>query len=279
MDNTNNADYSTHNTLLSTLKNSFQNNRQYFFLAIPLILILLFIPVIIISFSSKKPATTVSKSNSSLPPTNKSSQNISQQTSQKLLPVIDTTPSNNATNISIYPTVSATFKNPLTQTEQKSITLNISSSIPGNISWSNDERTIIFTPTQPFTTNQNYTVIISSNNGSYSWSFTTASPDTISTADQQKEQSQADLNYASKEAQFQQNYPWYNDLPLQTETYYVYFDTNSKSFIGILYPSNSSSASVDNQVAGMKSDIQTQLTNLGIPYNNYPLNWEVTPEP
>ncbi len=274
--NTNNAEYSTHNTLLTTLKNSFQNHREYFFLAIPLILILLFIIITIAFYSPKKPSTANNlQSHPTLPPNN-SSQNISEQPA---LPIIATTPLNNATSVNIYPAVSATFKDPLTRTEQTALTLNVSPSVPGSSNWSSDGKTITFIPTQPFSTNQNYTIILSSNKGSYSWGFTTMSVDNVSPTDQAKEQTQADLNYGKHEQSVNNNYPWYNDLPLQTDSYYFYFDLNSKSFIGILYPSNSSNESIDSQVASMKSDIQTQLTNMNIPYTNYPLNWEVTPEP
>ncbi len=94
-----------------------------------------------------------------------------------------------------------------------------------------------------------------------------------------KSQTQADLKYSKYIKDIYTNYPWYNSLPLQTTSYFVYFDPNKKSFTGKLYPKSSTTTSVDQQVALMKSEILEKLKNLSIPTTTYPFDWQVTQQP
>lgn len=101
---------------------------------------------------------------------------------------------------------------------------------------------------------------------------------TLTIPQQQESQTQADKNYGAWQKGVDTSYPWYNNLPLQTPNYFVYFDLDTKKFVARLYPSQSSPTSVDTQVAGMKSEITAKLQGLGIDTSKFELDWQVTPE-
>jgi hypothetical protein len=93
-----------------------------------------------------------------------------------------------------------------------------------------------------------------------------------------QKQDASEIQQAEEQAAIQKDYPWFNSLPLQESNYFVYFDVNKKSFVGLLYPKTSSSVSVDNQVAQMKTEAQAKLTQKSIPWQNYQFSWKVTPK-
>ena len=101
----------------------------------------------------------------------------------------------------------------------------------------------------------------------------------MSLEEQAREQAIADKNFRIWEAEVAEKYPWLNELPLQTDSYFFYFDIDKEAFIGTLYPNSTSTIPTQTQVDAMKIEIITELTQLGIPYSNYPLEWEVIPEP
>lgn len=94
-----------------------------------------------------------------------------------------------------------------------------------------------------------------------------------------QKQAAGDETFAKEQAAIQQKYPWINNLPIDNKRSFIYFDADSASFVGLLYPTRSSSVSIDDQVAGMKSEAQNELLNLNINYQSYPFEWKVTPEP
>lgn len=94
-----------------------------------------------------------------------------------------------------------------------------------------------------------------------------------------KKQEQSDREFAEEQASIQRNYPWFDKLPLQTDSYFFYFDAEIKSFVGLLYPKTSKIIPVETQVSSMKIEIVNQLNSMGIPSSQYPISWEVTPEP
>ncbi len=120
----------------------------------------------------------------------------------------------------------------------------------------------------------------SSPSNSQTNSFQNTPPPSMSTQDQIKAQEQADRNYAETTKQIDTQYPWLDKLPLQVpNTYYVYFDINQKQFIAKLYPKASSSIPVDQQVENFKKEIQSKLLNLIPNYTNYPISWDIKPQP
>lgn len=84
--------------------------------------------------------------------------------------------------------------------------------------------------------------------------------------------------HAKEQAAIQESFPWFDKLPLQEENYFVYFDAEKVTFFGLLYPKTSSSRPVEEQVERLKAGIQQRLTDMDIPWKNYPFNWKVTPE-
>lgn len=108
---------------------------------------------------------------------------------------------------------------------------------------------------------------------------TNQSQQSPTTEEQIKTQSAADQDFAQKAKQVQQSYPWYNQLPFQNTDYFVYFNLDSKEFIARLYPKQSASQSIDEQVNNFKAEITSRLTVIGVDVNQYTINWEVNPEP
>lgn len=90
-------------------------------------------------------------------------------------------------------------------------------------------------------------------------------------------QAQADQDFAAKIKANNDLYPWLNKLPFQTKNYYVYFDVDQKQFITKLYPQSSSTTSVDQQVADLKTEIITRLQSTIPNYTQYNIQWEVKP--
>lgn len=72
---------------------------------------------------------------------------------------------------------------------------------------------------------------------------------------------------------------WFDELPLQTTKYFVYYDTEKHSLIGLLYPDTYSSTSIDKQVVALKNEILKKLKDLGVNTSQIPISWKVTPVP
>ena len=190
---------------------------------------------------------------------------------------IDTvSPQNNTNNVGIFSPIQITFTTPVPIRERTALTLSFAPALEGTIRWSSDNKTLTFTPSSPLSNGKQYTAAIAHNN-QYSWQFTTVSVENTSQADQEKSQTIADQNYIEWEKSVDQSYPWLEKLPLETENYFFYFDIDTKSFVGQLYPSGSSEISEADQVTAMKAEIMTSLTNLGIP-TTFPFDWQITKE-
>lgn len=84
------------------------------------------------------------------------------------------------------------------------------------------------------------------------------------------EQQKVDQEYSDWEQSVKDSYPWRKKMPLTSEKYYVYFDLNSKVFIGRLYLTPE-----DNDVQ-IKADILRQLKeDKQIPIENFKFEWQV----
>jgi hypothetical protein len=94
-----------------------------------------------------------------------------------------------------------------------------------------------------------------------------------------QEQAKNDEQFAKEEEAIREAYPWFDNLPLQTDDYFVYFDAEKKSFIALLYPKTSSQTSVDDQVTDIKSRISLRLKKLlDVDLSKYPVEWQINPE-
>lgn len=85
-------------------------------------------------------------------------------------------------------------------------------------------------------------------------------------------QSQADKKYGDLWANIYKQYPWASKLPIQTDTYFVYLDPNSKHLIAKLYPKTSSTAEVDS----LKSSITKRLEGMGAVITEITIDWKIS---
>lgn len=87
-----------------------------------------------------------------------------------------------------------------------------------------------------------------------------------------EEQRKDDEEVGRRELEIRTKFPWFMKLPLKGDNYFVYFETNSEVFTGLLYPTT-----WDN-VDKMKTEIKTKLKDIyGIPVDKYSFEWKVNP--
>lgn len=91
-------------------------------------------------------------------------------------------------------------------------------------------------------------------------------------------QTEADEKYGKWQEEVITNYPWYNELPLQTGDYFVYFDVDQKKFISQLYPKSTNPTPINQQVENMKQRIMSELQAKKITTSNYEFVWNVSVE-
>lgn len=208
---------------------------------------------------------------------------ISTRDNQRSLPpedlsIISTIPINSEANVGIYPTIKINFSRVLTSTEKRAVKVTINPSAKNTMNWRSDSSTLTIDFAEVLLPNQEYTLIISYLTAIYSLSFKTSPLEQITTDDQIKAQSEADRNFTGWERSLEK-YPWYDKFPLHTENYYVYFDLDKKSFSATLFPSASSTLPIDQQVETFKREVEGKIISFGISLAQYPILWEVTPEP
>lgn len=249
------------NKLITTIK-----QKNYLIIAIPFVLILLFIVFSLLLFQTESP------------PTKQGPQRIPTKAivdQQKQLGVTSFSPVHGARNISAFTSITVTFIDPIPTTQQTTIKLSLTPSIEGKQTWSEDRKTVIYTPINPLETEASYTATLTRDEGSASWTFTTASFNDSSSSDQEKLEEIRSQNVVKAENEFFQKYPWYNNLPLESENYFVYLDTEKGILVGLIYPDPSSSTPIDTQVNSMKQEITNRLNSVGINTTQNPMTWEV----
>jgi hypothetical protein len=250
-------------------------NKQFLFIFLPLGFILLFIIFITILFNSTSTQITNNKPKYNQQITKTNPHVIYKKSA---LMITATTPINQSINNSLFTVISVTFNHPINTVDQKQIQLSLSPYNKGIVSWSNANKTINYTPIDSLWSNTEYQINLNYFKNSLSWKFTTVLPENTTQQDQMKEQQQADNNYKAWEKQTYTTYPWLDNLPLQKDTYFVYFSLDKKAFIAKIYPKSSSSLSQDQQISTIETEIQENLTNIGIDINLYKFNWEINPE-
>lgn len=92
-----------------------------------------------------------------------------------------------------------------------------------------------------------------------------------------KIQTQADKNFGDWQKDIYVNYPWYDKLPLQTNTYYVYFDLTKKKMIALLYPDKTATSPFYQQIDSLKKEVVGKLQGLGIPGSEGEIEWVISP--
>lgn len=91
-------------------------------------------------------------------------------------------------------------------------------------------------------------------------------------------QTQADKKFSEWQKDINIKYPWYNDLPLQENEYYIYFDLDKTAFVAFLYPKQSGNISIETQITKLKEKILKQLTMIGVDIKNYQFIWTTQPK-
>ncbi len=91
---------------------------------------------------------------------------------------------------------------------------------------------------------------------------------TLSVTEQVKTQQASDVHTGQLKADTEKQYPWLDQLPLQTIEYFVYFDEDKRKFIGKLYVKNRSTEIIKNEVVA-------ELQGIPVPLDKYPIEWEV----
>lgn len=179
-------------------------------------------------------------------------------------------PQNKATRISVMTGLEVTFSRTLTKEEQGTIQVGITPQIGITQQWDSEAKILTIIPSSPLQNNQPYTVRLASSLISTSWNFTTT--DAPLQQDLQESQSQADKNFADEQEALRNKYPWIDKLPLQTSTYFTYFDTDESKLIAKVYPTTNSDA----EISDIQKEVLTQLQNIGVAVETFPVQWTIT---
>ncbi len=234
----------------------FIKKHKIFTFSVGILLIGFFIVLILLLGSLSRPGKNPS-------PT----QTTGQITPPPNLSILSVDPENNALINKIYPQIAVTFSKPITTFERSNISLSASPTIAGGKTWSLDQKTLFFTPKDPLLPSTTYALSIKYGNTELTrWDFSTVSAANVSIEDQARAQSAADENVAKIQENILKNYPWYNQLPLQTSSYFVYFEVDKKKFIGQLY-------SASNQFAALKDEVINKLQSIGVDTSKLSIEW------
>jgi hypothetical protein len=211
-------------------------------------------------------------------PTTTQIPNMTPPVANNNLSIYSFSPKNGTTNASIFEQITIIFSKPLAPSEVTSILFSAIPDIKGTQVWSENNTILTITPQQPLLPQQDYTLKIRYGNQFFTWSFTTKASTTLTEEEQIKAQTIADQNYGKAIRAQEEAYPWLQSLPLQTPTYFVFFDTNKKQMLATLYPTASSTLSIEQQEATIKSQILIRLQELGIDTIKYAPVWISKPK-
>lgn len=187
-------------------------------------------------------------------------------------------PANKSINVELYPEITVVFTNPLSPVESSSVTIKSSPLISGEQQFSSDYKTLTISVSKALDVNKNYLLSIEVNGVEiYSWTFTTSSLENVSSQDQARAQTEADLNFSKNAEEISNSYPWRENLPLQTDDYFLYFDIEKEVFVGKIYLNNEPQASVENRINSLKEQILLRLKALGVDTSRYQFIWKTVP--
>jgi len=180
-------------------------------------------------------------------------------------------------NVGIYASVSAVFVNQITNISEVNLSMN--PRITGKISWLDNNKIIVFSPTESFVSNNIYEAVLVFPNGKQVWRFTITSSNKVSDQDALRNQAESDIKTAESLNEFYTEYPWWEKFPLKKDGYFVYFHPEKKSFVGLLYPKKGTKQAVDQEVLLMKKEIEAAIRSYNINLSDYGISWKITPEP
>ncbi|MCL4366753.1 Ig-like domain-containing protein [Patescibacteria group bacterium] len=183
------------------------------------------------------------------------------------------TPTDQSTDVNILSPIQVTFAKPFDSNAQKMVTFWTSPDTSGKITWSDDGKTVTYTPQPPLTSSQKYIAKVTYlSNQNFIWSFSTTAFNQLTPEQQTQAQQQADQNVANQRNDLLQKYPWFLKLPIQKLNYFVYFDPTTEEFTAKIYTNNTQVSSAD-----LQKQVLIELQTLGIDTNKYKINWEINP--
>lgn len=186
---------------------------------------------------------------------------------------ISLAPLGNSQNNNLFATISATFSRSLTPAEKIYTKIALSPGLKGSLMWSKNNTIISFTPNTHLDTDKTYSVVLTYGSLIKTWSFSTVSQANLSQEDINNVQLQSDEQYGVWQNNLYNNYPWYDNFPLQTKDYYTYFDIDTKEFMSNLYAQPTDS----DKIKILKQQIMETIQSLGIDTEKYKFVWNITP--
>ncbi len=160
--------------------------------------------------------------------------------------------------ISIYPTFTATFNRAPTDKEQQSFVSRLSPDVSLKTSWSGP--VFIATPSSTIAISTKYTWSITQSNSSVlTSSYVTLPIERFSIEDQKKLQSESDYQFGQEQLEYYKQKPWLTKLPIYAATYAAVYDS---TFDGIRIRQKTLFTQQ------MKNEVISYLTSQGIPTVN-----------
>lgn len=127
--------------------------------------------------------------------------------------------------------ITISFSTVLDESTKNNIRFSIDPEISANGFWLENGYQYYFQNTKPFKNNTNYTIsVFYKKNNIFSHSFMT---NEFSLEEQQahiREQAQEDINFDEAIKKLQAEYPWYDDIPLETEQFTIIYNYDRKQF-------------------------------------------------
>lgn len=185
--------------------------------------------------------------------------------------VISVSPAAEATSVSIFEKISVIFSRSLSLSEQKGFKIDTEPQIEDNLNWSQDDKVLTLIPKTRLEIGQKYNLrVVRNGNLLYSWSFTTTTPQQMSTDDQIKTQAESDEDFGRRQKEIEETYPFINKLPIYSVNKYLfYFDIEKKKFVGRLYTKGNKFL-----VKPYQDEILAEAKSRGIDTSAYEIEWE-----
>ncbi len=168
-------------------------------------------------------------------------------------------PEDNSQSVNTLTEIKVGFSRPLTLNEQKLVKITSSPEITGQLSFLDNNQTAAFTPSSPLKDNQCYQITASFKKELREWSFTTNIYENMTPEEQAKLQIYGDKVYAEEEQKAYITYPFLTKLPIVTEKYFIYFDTDLKKFVIKLYARGNKSLLGEYQKAALEALREQQI--------------------
>lgn len=203
---------------------------------------------------------------------------ILSNSAKKSLYIASTSPAEHEVKVGLYHPISINFTQAITPAQQGLLQVKINPAVKTAEAWSSDTKTLVLTPIASMHSGQVYTVNVTSQGITYSWSFATAEVKDVSHEDKLREQAQGDRENAAYIAAIYKTFPQFDKYPLKAQNYFVFYDVDHKRIVGKIYPQRNISTSVAAQVSVMKKEIEARVKQTGVDTKQFPIVWLIIPE-